>query len=177
MKLQNALAELSDLQVENNVLKKQLGFIPERKKLLAVEIISSTEKEYYLSFPYEKLTNLVDKEIIYENQYLGKIIRQGSNVLVAKKPVASDFVAKGQTETQAQGWIKGEYNDLLYLETTWEEKIHQGDLVYLVSQENSFLYLLGKINQIKTNERQSLRRGYIDYLPQKLNLKYCFIVL
>jgi len=177
MKLVNAEAKIKNLEEQNKVLKKQLGFIPEKKDLLLLEIIWSTEREYYLSFPYTAKQDLVGKDVIYENQYLGKIIRQGASVLVAEKPVVSEFVERAKTDEGVVGFVKGQYNDALYFEVPLDSKIQQNDLVYLISSKNSFLYLLGKINRIEKKVQQSLQRGYIDYLPQRLKLKFAFVVL
>lgn len=168
--------ELTTLKEENKILRRQLGAIPEKQDLYPAYVVLNRTKEYFLNFPYEIEEKLIGKTVIFENYFIGRVIRQSSRMLVVEKPFSAGFNGEGISAGRTLGKIKGEYNENLIFEIPFQDKVTVGEDVYLLEKDNGARYLLGKIIKVTSLERQSIKKAEIDYLPKKINLKIVFLV-
>lgn len=169
--------QVKKLKAENNILREQLGAIPPLTRLYPAEIIWQSDTQYILNFSYNLHTKLVGKAVVWQEIFLGYVQRQGQYLLVVEKPISSNFLGVGITNSNVQGKVSGEYNHDLMFKVNQASKLTLGNSVYLVDQENGLKLLLGKVKKITQDKRLPVKTGLIDYLPLNTQLSTVFIVI
>jgi len=166
-----------ELEEENQVLRKQLGAIPEKAKLLPAQVIWQSEAEFIVEFNYANNQDLVGQPVVLGDVYLGRVLRVGKRLLVVESPVSSKFVAKGITASGQEGRLIGQFNSDVVFEVAANYSIAKNKLVYYLEPEKGWRFLLGKVSKVNQNKRLPVKQAIIDYLPSKTKLKTVFVVL
>jgi len=169
--------ELQELKQENQAMREQLGAIPDKANLLVARVVWQGDHELILHYQTANSQNLINRPVIFGEFFLGKIIRQSLNQLLVQMPVSSGFNSDGITDNNSEGEIKGKFNNQVIFEVKTDAKLNKNNQVYYLDKTHAWRFLIGKINQIKQDERLSKQQAVIDYLPQQTQLKTVFVVL
>ena len=169
--------ELQELKQENQTMREQLGAIPDKANLLVARVVWQGDHELILHYQTTNSQNLINRPVIFGEFFLGKIIRQSPNQLLVQMPVSSGFNSDGITDNNSEGEIKGKFNNQVIFEVKTDAELNKNSQVYYLDKTHAWRFLIGKINQIKQDERLSKQQAVIDYLPQQTQLKTVFVVL
>ena len=168
---------ISQLKQENQVLREQLGAIPEKANLMPAKVIWQDENQMILSFPYSSNQSIIGQPVVWGEIYLGRVSRVGANLLVIDKPVSSGFVAKAITGGGIEGRLKGQFNQQVVFETAINNPLDSDDRIYYLEPEQGWRFLLGTVAEISRNKRLPTKQGIINYLPAKSQLSTVFVVI
>jgi len=177
LKLLSLKEKNQKLKKENQVLRKQLGAIPFKSRLYPAEVIWQSDTQYIVNFPYVDKQKIVANPVVWQEQFLGTVFRQGESMLYIRKPTHSSFQGEGISDQQTEGKIKGQFNHQVIFETNSDNQLSKGDQIYLVDHNRGVRFLVGKITRIEKDERLPVKQGVIEYIPRNLKLQTVFIVI
>jgi len=176
VEVQSLREKVRKLNQENQILRRQLGAIPERSNLIPAEIIRETPSNYFLRYSYLKKSVFKGQPVVLGEVYLGRVERVGGRLLVIEKPISSGFRAEGRSEKGTEGMILGKFNEQIIFETGVNNKLEKGEAVYLIDSEHAWRFLLGTVSEISRDKRMPVKQAVINYLPAQAILTTVFVV-
>jgi len=166
------------LTQQNQVLRKQLGAIPEKANLLPLAVVWQSDSALMVSFNYQpKNENWQGRPVILNDVFIGKVGRIGEAILIVNSPVSSGFRAQAVSDRGAEGQVKGQFDNQVVFQTSNQNSLQKGDSIYYLEPSKGWRFLLGKVSEVDKDKRQPLKQAIIDYLPAKAKLKTVFLVI
>lgn len=177
LKTQALEEEVRQLKKENQVMRRQLGDIPDKARLLVARVIWQGDHELVLSYQVQNPVKLVGRPVVVGEMLVGQIVRQSPGMLAVSLPVSSGFSGLGITESRIEGKLTGKFNSQVVFSVDRDLPLRAHTKVYFLDKEHGWRFLLGKVNQIQQDQRLSQQQAIVDFLPKQTQLTTVFVVL
>jgi len=185
LSLEKSLLELANnekirtLSNENEQLKAQLGFIPEKADLIPVRVLWSNGTHYILTLQQHAKSsyNVVGSPVVYKDILVGTIVRASNTIAVLQQVSDAAFEQKGITERGVKGTIRGGFGQEVLFDTLVDESVKKGDRVFAVDEEKGWRFLVGTIQTVDAEKNLPTQTARILYFASVVPHSLLFIAL
>jgi len=183
LELKSKLAQMKELQHENEILKKELNFIQNKdtEKLIPAQIISYSPNSYIRSFKLDKGS----KDGVKKNQpvissgfligIINEVYDNTSDVLFISD--TNSLIPVMLQDSRATGLLQGGLQGLIVREIALDSEIQEGEMVITSGYENLPSSIpIGKVTKIISAESEIFQKVMIESPINFNNLEIVFIL-
>lgn len=167
------------LSRENEQLKAQLGFIPEKADLIPVRVLWSNGTHYTLALQRHTKSsyNVVGSPVVYKDIFVGTILRASNTIAVLQQVSDAAFEQKGITDRGVKGTIRGGFGQEVLFDAPVDKSIKKGDRVFVVEEKKGWRFLVGTVQTVDVEKNLPTQTARILYFAFVVPQSLLFIAL
>lgn len=186
LQLESRLAELTEVERENEVLRSQLeiGTLVSSQNLLLAKIIGRSRADVRGELMIDQGTAAVREGdvVVYQNFLLGAVVRveeRRSVVRLTTDPAFRAAALDQDSPDRARGLVRGQFGTRLLLEKILpDESLAVGDTVITSGEDGKFPkgLILGKISRILGQEAEVFKSAELNLMVDIGELEEVFVI-
>ena len=167
------------LSKENEQLKAQLGFIPEKANLLPVRVLWSNGTHYTITFNLDRKDEYitVGSPVIYKDILVGTVLRVSDTIAVLQQVSDASFEHKGITDRGAKGTIKGGFGQEVLFEAPVDTIVKKNDRIFAVDETKGWRFLVGTVQTVDATKNLPTQSVRITYFASTVPSDLLFVAL